>query len=49
MKIIWFLVIHSDPTYYDIQAFYPLSIMNLVDYQELPTHYAYPLQSTEPV
>jgi hypothetical protein len=45
VKIIWFLVIHSDPNYYDIQAFYPLSIMNLVDYQELPTHYAYPFKA----
>ncbi len=45
IKIIWFLFIQSDPNYYEIQAFYPLSIMNLVDYQELPTHYAYPFKA----
>lgn len=45
IKIIWFLVIYTDPNYYDIQAFYPLSIMNLVDYQELPSRYAYPFKA----
>lgn len=45
IKIVWFLVIHTDPNYYDIQAFYPLSIMNLADYQELPSRYAYPFKA----
>jgi hypothetical protein len=45
IKIVWFLVIQSDPNYYEIQAFYPLSLMNLVDYQDLPTRYAYPFKA----
>ena len=45
MKIFWFLGIHQDPNFYDIQAFYPFSCMNLVDYQEIPKKYAYPLKA----
>ena len=45
IKIIWFLFIQSDPNYYDIQAFYPFSMMNLVDYQELDKRYAYPFKA----
>ena len=45
IKIVWFLAIKTDPTYYDIQAFYPLSLMNLIDYQELPSRYAYPFKA----
>lgn len=45
IKIFWFLVIQTNPNFYDIQAFYPFSIMSLVDYRELPTRYAYPLKA----
>ena len=45
IKIFWFLFIVPDPNFFDIQAFYPFSIMNLVDYRELPTRYAYPLKA----
>ncbi len=45
MKITWFLGIQSDPNFYDIQAFYPFSLMNLVDYQELPKKFAYPFKA----
>jgi hypothetical protein len=45
IKIGWFMFIHTDPNLYDIQAFYPLSIMNMVDHAELATQYAYPLRS----
>ena len=45
IKIFWFLGIQTDPNFYDIQAFYPFSMMNLVDYHELPTRYAYPLKA----
>ncbi len=45
IKIVWFLGFQSDPNFYAIQAFYPFSIMNLVDYQELPTRYAYPCKA----
>jgi len=45
MKIAWFLGIQSDPNFYDIQAFFPFSLMNLVDYQEISKKYAYPLKA----
>ena len=45
IKIVWFLFIQQDPTFYDIQAFYPFSMMNLVDYQELPKRYVYPFKA----
>jgi hypothetical protein len=45
IKITWFLFIETDPNFYDIQAFYPFSLMNLVDYQDLPTRYAYPFKA----
>lgn len=45
IKIGWFISFNSDPNYYEIQAFYPFSLMNLVDYQELPTRYAYPFKA----
>lgn len=45
IKIIWFLFIQSDPNFYDIQAFYPFSLMNLVDYHELDKRFAYPFKA----
>lgn len=45
IKVIWFLTVQSETTIFEIQAFYPLSVMNLVDYQELPTRYAYPFKA----
>jgi len=45
IKVIWFLAIETDPTFFDIQAFYPFSIMNFFDYQDLPTRYAYPFKA----
>lgn len=44
-KIIWFLVFQPDPNFYDIQAFYPFSVMNLVDYRDLPLQYSYPFKA----
>ena len=45
IKIFWFFVIETDPTYYDIRAFYPLSLMNLFNYEDIDTRYAYPLRA----
>ena len=45
IKIVWFLFIEKDPTFYDISAFYPLSVMNLVDYRSLPPQYSYPCKA----
>jgi hypothetical protein len=45
LKIIWFVFIETDPTLPQIKAFYPFSLMNLVDYTTLQKQYAYPLKA----
>jgi hypothetical protein len=45
IKVIWFLVIQDDPNFYDIQAFYPLSVINLVDYRDVDSRYYYPFKA----
>lgn len=45
LKILWFMVIETDPTYHDISAFYPFSIIHLVDYEEIDRRFAYPLRA----
>src|SRR6187455_3189473 len=35
LKIIWFMVVDTDPTYNDISGFYPLSLIHFVDYESL--------------
>jgi hypothetical protein len=45
IKVVWFLVFQSDPNYYDIQAYYPLSVINLVDYRDIDTRYYYPFKA----
>lgn len=52
IKITWFFVVVRDPNFYEIGAFYPLSVMNLLDYQTLDPAYSYPskaLNLFEPV
>ena len=45
IKIFWFFFIETDPNYDQIRGFYPLSLMNLFDYSEIDTRYAYPLRA----
>jgi hypothetical protein len=45
LKILWFMVVDTDPTYQDISAFYPLSLIHLVDYDVLEKRWAYPLRA----
>jgi hypothetical protein len=45
LKIMWFMTIETDPTYHDIRAFYPLSLMHFFDYYSLDKRYAYPLRA----
>ena len=45
LKIIWFLTIHTDPTYNDIGSFYPLSLMHFFDYYSIDKRWAYPLRA----
>jgi hypothetical protein len=45
LKIIWFMFIETDPTYHDIRAFYPFSLMHFFSYETLDRRWAYPLRS----
>lgn len=45
LKIVWFMVVKTDPTYHDIRAFYPLSLMHFADYYALDKRWAYPLRT----
>jgi hypothetical protein len=45
VKIGWFFFVDTDPTLYDVRAFYPLSLMNFFDYMEIDKRYAYPLRA----
>lgn len=45
LKILWFMFVDTDPTYFDISSFYPLSLMHFVDYDMLDKRWAYPLRA----
>ncbi|MFK7952777.1 MAG: hypothetical protein AB8B73_07995 [Ekhidna sp.] len=45
LKIIWFTLFFSDPDYNDYMAFYPFSLINLVDYTQIEPNWHYPLKS----
>jgi hypothetical protein len=45
IKILWFFIVETDPSYDQIRSFYPLSLMNLFEYSEIDTRYAYPLRA----
>jgi hypothetical protein len=45
IKIGWFMLVETDPSLYEVRAFYPLSLMNFFDYTEIDKRYAYPLRA----
>jgi hypothetical protein len=45
LKILWFMFIQTDPTYQDISAFYPFSLIQIVDFDALDKRWAYPLRA----
>jgi len=45
MKVVWFTVFQPEPTFQDYQAFYPFSLVNLVDYNAVHSRWLYPLKS----
>ncbi|MEO9473970.1 MAG: hypothetical protein ABJG41_00480 [Cyclobacteriaceae bacterium] len=45
LKVIWFLIIHSDPDYHEFVAFYPLSLINIFDFEALIPKFLYPLKA----
>lgn len=44
-KILYYTLFYSDPSYHDYVAFYPFSLINLVDYTTVAAKYHYPLKS----
>jgi len=45
LKIGWFVFMETDPEIWDVKAFYPLSLINLFDYREVPDAWHYPLKA----
>jgi hypothetical protein len=45
LKILWFMLVDTDPTYHDIRSFYPFSLMHFVDYYSIDKRWAYPLRA----
>ena len=45
LKILWFMLVNTDPTYNDISGFYPLSLIHFVDFESLDKRWAYPLRA----
>ncbi|NQZ77374.1 MAG: sulfate ABC transporter permease [Ekhidna sp.] len=45
VKVLWFTLFYTDPDYNDYMAFYPFSLINLVDYTQIDPKYHYPLKS----
>jgi len=45
IKIFWFLFIETDPTFREVQVFYPFSALSLTDYESISTRYHYPLKA----
>ncbi|WP_339701493.1 hypothetical protein [uncultured Roseivirga sp.] len=41
LTILWFFFIDTDPTYWDVKAFEPLSYMNFFNHEEVPEKYWY--------
>ncbi len=44
LTTLYYILIPSDPSYWDIKAFYPLSLMNLVNYELVDPRYHYVLK-----
>jgi hypothetical protein len=45
LKIIWFMVVETDPDYHQIRSFYPFSLMHFFDYYSIDKRWAYPLRA----
>jgi len=41
IKIFYFILIYPDPNLFDVRAYYPLSLMNLFDYDKIPGAWHY--------
>jgi hypothetical protein len=44
IKLLWFIFIQTDYTIKDLQYFYPLSAINLFEYNQIEPYWLYPLK-----
>lgn len=45
LKIAWFMVVQTDPEFWDVRSFYPLSLMHFFDYSQIDGKWHYPLKA----
>ena len=45
LKIGWFVFVETDPEIWDVRAFYPFSLINLLDFRAIPEAWHYPLKA----
>jgi hypothetical protein len=45
LKIMYFFTIKTDPSYSEVRAFYPFSLIQFFDYYEIDKKWAYPLRA----
>ena len=45
IKVLWFTIFYTNPDYNDYIAFYPFSLINLMDYTQIASKWHYPLKS----
>ena len=45
IKVFWFMIFETDPNFAEVRAFYPLSLMNLFDFETVENKWHYPLKS----
>ena len=45
LKLLWFYSFKTDYSLFDLETFYPLSLLNLFDVEQLSSWYLYPLQT----
>ncbi len=45
IKIIWFTLVVTDPTYNEVRMFYPLSLSNFFEFEDMGKRYIYPLKA----
>lgn len=45
LKILYFLFIVNDPSLFEVQSFYPLSLINFADPETLPKKWFYPMKA----
>ena len=45
IKIVWFTAVDTDPALNTVRMFYPMSMINFYDYEEIGKQFIYPLKA----